>query len=227
MDPGEHLVMTTPQRITLMADWWPKACRAQGWNKNDKAKRLEVLSAAVKRDVTSANELNATSDIDAVKAHLGMLASNVAATIETDRPDIGRARRLRNTIGDQLKCLALYHENAPAWLASVIRDKFKHGSRVMPLTADDLSAEPVYFTDRKTGKPREIPSQLDQIVMTLSRAIQAKRKEQGDTLHTMKTRAGIHCGCRTCRSGTADRRVFHMPAPVLAHGQEENENEPF
>ncbi len=214
--------MTDPQRITLMATWWPAACRAQGWKVSDRTKRLEVLSAAVKRPINSANELNSKEDIGAVKAHLGMLADNVAATVETDRPDMDRARRLRFTIAEHLKCLALYHENAPAWLASVIRDKFKHGSRAMPLTLDDLSAAPIIG---RGG--REIPSQLDQVVMTLARAIQAKRKEQGDTIHTMKTRAGVFCNCAQCQK--PQRRVFVMPAPeaVTPDGQPEDDNNPF
>src|SRR4051812_2750334 len=62
--------MTTDQRTKLMAYWWPDAARAQGWDATDRVKRLEVFSAAVGRPLASASELNSTTDIDAVKAHL-------------------------------------------------------------------------------------------------------------------------------------------------------------
>jgi hypothetical protein len=66
--------MTKPQRIKLMAELWPNACAAQHWSKDDREKRLDVLSAAVARPITSANDLNQTTDFDRVKAHLHALA---------------------------------------------------------------------------------------------------------------------------------------------------------
>lgn len=214
--------MTGPQRITLMADWWPKACRAQGWKSSDRALRLRVLSEAVKRPLASAGELNTREDIDAVKAHLGMLANNVDATIETDNPDIGRARRLRVKVKELGRCLAVYHPNAPGYLAEIIKDKFNHGSRVEPLHLDDLSAEPKRFTDRKTGKLREIPSQLDQVVMKMSGAVQKYRSESGDSLHEMKIKAGVHCSCSICEP----RRPMLSEIPAMP--QEEKKAEcPF
>ncbi len=191
--------MTTPQRITLMADWWPKACRAQGWKQSDRALRLRVLSEAVKRPLASASELNNVDDVTAVKAHLRMLADDVAKTIETDHPEIGRARVLRVAIGDQLKCLGLYHPNPAGFLAEIIKDKFKHGSRVEPLTLDDLHAVPFTVTNCTTGRKFVIEGQLGQVQLTLARAIQAKRTEAGHSLHEMKIRAGVECTCAKCR----------------------------
>lgn len=216
--------MTTPQRITLMADWWPRAAKAQGWNPSDRVKRMEVLSAAVKRTLGSASELNSREDIDAVKAHLGMLADNVQMTIESDRPEIGRARRLRSAIGEQLKCLAVYHADTGAWLASVIQDKFKHGSRAEPLGLSDLTAVPKYFTDRR-GVLRESPSQLDQVMMTLAGAIQTKRKASGDSVHDMKIKAGVACVCKRCEMEGVERG----PSPVarVEQPQMEHEEQPF
>jgi hypothetical protein len=66
--------MTKSQRIKLMAELWPNACAAQHWSKDDREKRLDVLSAAVDRPITSANDLNQTTDYDRVKAHLHALA---------------------------------------------------------------------------------------------------------------------------------------------------------
>ena len=71
--------MTSPQRMSILLDRWPRACRAQHWNPNDRPLRLRVISQAVGRWIKSMNDLNNTTDIDAVYAHLGMLADNVNA----------------------------------------------------------------------------------------------------------------------------------------------------
>jgi hypothetical protein len=163
--------MTEAQRIHLMAELWPRACEAQGWRAGDRGLRLQVFGAAVGRPLGSASELNSTSDYDAVKAHLGMLCDNVTATIETDHPEIGRARRLRAVIRRQLADLRAYHENPPALLAKLIQDKFGSG-----WSLEELTADPIISADRRTGQPRESASQLEQLMFTLARILTTKRK---------------------------------------------------
>ena len=83
--------MTPAQRYSILIDCarighvsrWTLACRAQGRNRNDRELRLRTISQAVGRWISSMTELNSTTDIDAVYAHLGMLADNVALTAET------------------------------------------------------------------------------------------------------------------------------------------------
>jgi hypothetical protein len=75
--------MTSKQRLSILLDRWPKACRAQGWDKNDRPLRLRVISQALGRQISSLNDLNNTTDIDALYAHLGLLTDNVALTVET------------------------------------------------------------------------------------------------------------------------------------------------
>jgi hypothetical protein len=221
--------MTPNQRITLMADWWPRACRSQGWKASDRELRLAELSKAVGRELNSASDLNSTTDIDAVKAHLAALSDNLPAVLKHETPGEDRAVRLRHSIRDQLKCLALYVDGKTAaekYLAELIKDKFKHGSRGVhtpALTIDDLSAEPIHFS--RNGVLREIPSQLDQIVMTLARAIQAKRKAAGDTIHTMKLRAGLRCDCRQCNP---PRRVAMSISSITNEEEKmDTEEQPF
>lgn len=236
--------MTTAQRIKLMSDWWPKAARAQGWNPADRAQRMQALSAAVRRPLASASELNNTTDIDAVKAHLGMLCDHLPAAIETDHPEIGKARTLRHFIRTNLlPCLALYLQPTPstpspggegwgegepssaaeAYLSSLITDVTRWNKidrPGVPATLDDLDARPIIKT--RNGVPHESPSLLNQVIMTLSARIQSKRKEAGDSLHDMRTRARLECNCKQCR--TPARRVFYMaPVTVLAA----DTNEPF
>lgn len=162
--------MTEPQRIHLMAELWPRACQAQGWRAGERALRLRVLGEAVGRSLASASELNSTDDYDAVKAHLGMLCDNVAATVETDHPELGRARRLRVVIRCQLADLGAYHENPQALLAKLIRDKFGSG-----WSLDELTSDPIIGMDR-AGGVIERASQLDQVMFTLARILTTKRK---------------------------------------------------
>ena len=133
------------------------------------------------------------------------IADQVDQAKEVGRPEFGRARTLQFSICQQLKCLALYPLDRPMgldgarkYLAEIIKDKFRHGSRCDPMALQDLTADPVRFTDRHTGDLREIPSQLDQVVISLARAIQPRRAAAGHTLHEMKVSAGIWCGCKVC-----------------------------
>lgn len=87
--------MTTKQRMSILLDRWPKACTAQGWNKADRDIRLQVISQAVGREITSMNDLDNSADIDQVYAHLGRLADDLDSTAETlPENDAGYRRRL-------------------------------------------------------------------------------------------------------------------------------------
>lgn len=191
-----------------MADWWPKACAAQSWKSSDRALRMRVLSEAVKREITSANDLNSREDIDAVKAHLGMLADQVAETMETDHPEIGQARRVLANIQDfYLPCLAVYLEpptldHARNYALAIVKDKVKRGPGVLPLALANLS-----------------PQNLEHLQMTLARTIQTKRKKSGDSLHTMKIKAKVKCTCAQCEPR---KRMMIVMEP-----QRDLENEPF
>lgn len=219
--------MTKKQNIALQADWWPSACRAQGWKVGDRAMKLRVvmwivslvnpsqheLLEAINSDRQPERWLESTSDltdeneITAVKKCLGMLADNVAATNEVGRPEFNRARQLRWKVRQHLKCLALFVPKPRAYLAEIVNDKFnawrKYGP---PVSIKDLTAEPIVT---KGGK--RIPSQLDQLMMRVAAVVNQKRNEnvlapawqhmQGTeplTIHEMKLTAGADCDCAVC-----------------------------
>ena len=215
--------MTKNQMIALQADWWPKAARAQGWKVGDREMRLRVCAWAITLQnpslielldaincgspsgcvLQSTNDLNNKEDVDRVKACLGMLASNLKSTGEVGHPEIGRARRLRDAIRDQIKCIGLYHPRPKAFVAEIINDKFNRAHRFDTLTVRDLTDDPIILNDG-----RELPSQLDQLVMTLGGCLNGSGKkhqrlgfrvEAGESLHSMKTRAGVRCDCAACR----------------------------
>ena len=139
--------MTSKQRMSILLVRWPAAARAQGWDKNDRLKRLQVCSQAIGRWVKSMNELDNSRDIDAVYAHLGMLAQNVQATIETDHPELGDARRQ--------KFLVLKFAQAMGWpyYNKIMRDKFGH-TRIDDLTLEQLAQLRDTLNARQHSKTR-------------------------------------------------------------------------
>lgn len=200
-----------PAKVSL----WTMACRAQGWNKGDRAKRITVLSAAVGRPIESANEIDAHDDFDAVKRRLLTLSDNIDGAHEEIEPEMGRARRLRVAINELMRCIAVYSDHpgvamgmagAQAFVSKIIQDKFNRGSRVTVVTLEDLTAIPIILQNG-----RQIPSQLDQLVYTLGACLNgsgkmhgAKRSRlgfrvaAGDSIHDMKLKAGLPCDCTDC-----------------------------
>lgn len=237
--------MTKGQRIALQADWWPAACRAQGWKTSDRDLRLRVCAWAVSMEnptelslleainsdrtplrwLGSTNDLDNKSDIDAVKACLGMLALDLKQTGEVGQPQFGSARRKRDVIRSHLKCLALFEEHPRNYLASMVDDMFNRYRRAgeAALTIRDLTDDVQIYVDRKTRLPKEGPSQLERLVMRLAAVVNQKRNEnvltaayrhlQGTeplTLHEMKITAAVHCECSICLA----RRAAGL-APIL------------
>lgn len=191
--------MTPRQRITLQADWWPAACRTQGWRVNDRDLRLRVCAWAVsldnptqaelldaiagdqppRRNLKTTNDLNNRDDVDRVKACLGMLADNLKATREVGQPQFGSARRKRDLIRSHLKCLALFQQHPKRYLAKLIADMFDGGASYAPgqpaTTIKDLTDDEQIYLDRKTGKTHEGPSQLERLVMRLAQVVNDAR----------------------------------------------------
>lgn len=228
--------MTPKQRITLQADWWPAACRAQGWKVNDRELRLRVCAWAVSlsnptqidlleairsdrqpaRRLESTNDLDNGPDVDRVKACLGMLADDLKQTGEVGRPKFGSARRKRDLIRSHLKCLALFQEHPRRFLTSLVSDMFNHGRP--GVTIRDLTDDPKIKAGGFEG-----PSDLQRLLMRLSKIVNDKRNTNEFaatykhlkhydplTIHEMKWEAGVECDCKSCRGLRARGR-----APVL------------
>lgn len=162
--------MTRKQRIHLMRDLWPGACRWQGWPPNDRARRLAEIGRALGRPVASSNEVRTNDDFDRVKKHLLTLALDVAAAAEDEHA--GRARRLRRRIGEVIARIEDSRRavtpdfDAGAFVQAIIADKFDHGRRREGLRLEELTAAPLV-----DAQGREHPSQLDQLLMTLTRCL--------------------------------------------------------
>jgi len=257
--------MTSSQRITLMSDWYPAACAAQGWDPSDRAFRIRVLSVAVSlysdrddlagladildacesdspltREITSASDLDTTRDIDAVKSMLQLLTDDIDAALEVGDPTLGRARRLRAKIGWQLNCLNPYlaadpssdPKSSPAqrYLAAILADKFRPRSGLpsVPLSLGDLTADPIPVRRPPNYVLSHMPSQLDQVVITLGRVLRSKRRAAGHTIHDMLVQASLPCRCSRCRhSGIPEALEPSAEAEAEALAEASRETAPF
>ena len=235
--------MTPHQRIALQADWWPAACRAQGWKSSDRALRLRVCAWAVSlenptqlslldaiksnrqpaRELESTNDLDNKVDVDRVKACLRMLADVVDKNNEVGNRRIGSARRKRDVIRSHLKCLALYEPHPRRFLAHLVQDMFaaKLGVDVTIKELTDAGGE----GDFKGKKP----SDLQRLVMRLAQIVNDKRNEnrlvaayshlQGTeplTIHEMKWTAKVYCDCKVCDGLRARKQAPLLPPlPVV------------
>lgn len=245
--------MTSNQRTAIMADWWPAACRVQGWNSNDRDLRLRVLSLALNckfahvlevhealenydllrtmplpgsrlkfRHLESASALNNTSDVDAVKSLLEMLANQLTGAAEQGRPQDGHGRRFSTVIDDLLKCLALYPLADPMGANRAYDYALKVAcSRVPALyQLSDLDDNPGHRHDQRTGLTKISPSDRQQILYTLTARLNGKtgfRAKAGHTLHQMHQLAGMPCAesCRACRATITPPAPVEPALPVL------------
>jgi hypothetical protein len=154
--------MTTKQRIAILADWWPRACSVQHWRRDDRPKRLSVISEAVGRQIGSLNELDNAADIDKVKAHLGALAEELDSAIELTPAgeDYGYRRRLLWLI--RKHGMALSPSAPESYVFALAHDKFHltHGLSVLEdLTTDQLHQLMITLNARRHTKLKELSNQ--------------------------------------------------------------------
>ena len=235
--------MTQRQRITLQADWWPAACRAQGWKVSDRNLRLRVCAWAVSLDnpsqlelldainsdrepsrhLESTNDLDNKADVDRVKVCLLMLADVVDKNNEVGHTHFGSARRKRDIVRSHLKCLALFEAHPKRYLAALVQDMFaaKLGVDVTIKELSDVGGS----GDFKGKKP----SDLQRLVMRLAQIVNDKRNAnvlapayahlQGTaalTIHEMKWTANVFCDCAYCEKLRAvGRAPIIPPLPVV------------
>lgn len=209
---------TRDQIIFLKATLWPDACEAQQWNVKDRALQMQVLSSIVGRTIESSNELEKIKEFGLVKRRLLELAGNLDGPLDNAPED--EARRLRHHIRTELlPCIALYVPDAEKYLREIINDGIHHGRRVEQRGLDELTARPRVRFDARLGDFRESPGELQQVIMTLNGRLNSAhppglRNRAGDSLHDMRIKAGVGCGCKVCgnwaAAGLKFDRHFHL-----------------
>lgn len=155
------------------------------------------------RHLESASGLNNTSDVDAVKSLLEMLANNLTGAAEQGRPQDGQGRRFSALIDDLLKCLALYPLADPMGANRAYDYALKVARGRVPslYQLSDLDDNPGYRQDEITGKTKITISDREQILYTLNARLNGKtgfRHKAGHSMHDMYKAAGLPCNCRTC-----------------------------
>jgi hypothetical protein len=221
------MTITAPQRISIMK-LWGRVCKDRGWKSSDKDFRLAKFSEIIGRPIASANDIERVDECTKLMKELqAMLGTNVKAAIEADNLYINRARVLRHQIQNELMpCLAIYVEDVEGYIRSIMEDKnrwWKIDRPVREMTLMDLNAEPIRRWDVKSKSMKEFPSQLEQMVYTLSSCLNGSgriyrgkksrlgfRVAAGHTLHEMKTLAGVPCDCSWC----CGMRAKHKLAPI-------------
>lgn len=188
---------------------WPKSCEVMGWTrakgmaaKEIDAQRKEFLLRCGFKSLT---EVDRTDGFTKVKNELLVLQGvSLKAAQETIDPALNQARILRNQILTEIiPCLELYRKDQLTFdLTKIMEDKnrwWKIDRPACHMTLMDLDARPIFRTIRETGGQKYMGSQLSQMQWTLSRWLNDLRNQAGDTIHDMRTKAGVPCACAKCR----------------------------
>lgn len=198
--------LSTPQVQRFWREW-PKSCAAMQWTRVAGMTAAEI--DAKRKEFLKGCGFDSLKDVDRVAGFTKVLNEllvlqgvSLKAAHETVDPSLNRSRVLRNHILTELvPCLELYVEDVRAYITKIMQDKNRWWKIDRPeceMTLMDLSAEKIPGTDRATGEVKEYPSQLEQLLYTLSARLNELRNQAGDTIHDMKVRAGVECNCKPC-----------------------------
>lgn len=182
--------MTKAQRYTLLIDHrehvslWTLACRANGWPKSDREFRMEKISEIMGREITSTTDLNNTTDVTRLFTFLRAQADDLTAAVAMQTPGFERAPQLKYKIAEVESELTAWPASDPMGADGVRRlvrslcaDIANEGTspRVEICDVEDLTAEPIELT--RAGNRRKIDSQLDQLLVTLTRMLSKFKKD--------------------------------------------------
>lgn len=215
---------------------WAQACRKQGWMREAgmaageiDAKRKELIARCGFNSLTKVDRMDGFTK---VKNELLILISdntNLKAAAESENPLLNQARVFKFKIMNELlPCLALYVADVPAYITSIMEDKNRWWKIERPacdITLEDLDAKPIMRRVKNNSglwEPKEFPSTLEQLMMTLNARIHAKRRAAGHTIHEMKLGAGLECNCAACsRANVGLAGPVVPPLPIGTDSQTE------
>lgn len=215
----------SPDQLKKFWQLWPQACRANGWTREAglttaeiDAKRKEFLASCGFESLTTVDR---TTGFTKVKnGLLVLIGASLQSGLEVGDPTLNKARNYRHVImNDLTPCLALYVEDVAGYITAIMEDKnrwWKIDRPACEITLEDLDAKPIVRRLKNAdGKwePKEFPSQLEQLVMTLAARLNVLRNKSDESIHTMKTRAGVPCGCKQC-----SRQAVLASLPALPAG---------
>ena len=210
---GGEVVNLSGDQVKTFWSMWAKACRKQNWTRQAgmsaadiDEKRKELLARCGFKSLTLVDRLDGFTK---VKNELLILISDntdLKAAEETENPLLNQSRVFRHKIMNELTpCLALYVEDVPAYITSIMEDKnrwWKIDRPACEITLEDLDAKPIIrrVKNKTSGQwePKEFPSTLEQLMMTINARVHEKRRAARHTIHDMKIAAGVECDCAPC-----------------------------
>ncbi|MDE2020943.1 MAG: hypothetical protein KGJ13_11455 [Patescibacteria group bacterium] len=196
--------ITAAQRTVIMK-LWGRVCKDRGWKASDREFRLGKFGEIIGRPITSTDDIGRIDECTKLMKELSaLLGVDVQAAREADDLTINRARVLFHQIcGELVPCLELYIADVRGYLTAIMEDKnrwWKIDRPARDIKITDLTARPIRKWDFKTRSMKEFPSQLEQLQYTLAARLNTLRNQAGDSIHDMRTRAGLGCNCSKCIS---------------------------
>jgi len=206
------MTITPAQRISIMRTW-QRVCKDRGWKSSDRDLRLQTFGELIGRAIASTDDVGRIDECTKLmKGLTAMLGVSLQAAREADDTSINQGRVLRHQIaGELIPCLELYIQDVPSYITTIIEDKSRWWKLDRParsMTILDLSAAPIFRT--VNGEAREFPSPLKQLQFTLAARLNSLRKAAGHSIHDMKIKASVPCGCSACVSA---RNLAEVPQP--------------
>lgn len=186
----------TPAQTQRFWREWAATVKACNWDRaQGEIERRAMLERCGFSSLTRVDRLDGFTKV--LNEVISLRGDNVQAAIESEDQTINKAVRLRYVILEELvPCLELYVSDVRRYLQEILDDRnrwwriYRNGRAITLL---DLDAKPIR---RRDG--RSMPSQLDQVRMTLQARLNTLRAKSKDTIHDMKLRAQVKCDCRHC-----------------------------
>ncbi len=164
-----------PRRAGL---WW-QACEAQGWDFEDREKRLDVFQEAIGQR-KSFKELT-NPEFGHIRAKMERYANILKGAEKELSPEKCAAPAIRHKIlSEILPCLGVYVDDPIAYAERILVKEFK--TKVF----ENLSE---IRQPSKTGKQPSSP--LERFFWTLSGRLQAKRRKAGDSIKEMREKSAL------------------------------------
>ena len=187
--------MTKKQNAKFFGEYWPQVCEVKGWRSDDREQRLEFISVAIGRMVSTTSEVDHLKDYDKLKAEcLALLdPTNLSAQLRQLRQEQNRLVRKIQVI--QVSLLAAMEEGnfeerneaAERFVLAIMRDKFR---------TEDIFA--ISYKAGPRGPYGMVKSDLETLRDTLAARINERRRQKGLTIHELNELAGVRCDCKRC-----------------------------
>ena len=191
------------KQVWMLRRAWEAVCADRGWVPGDRAERLRVCGELLGRPLESFSSVGRLEECTRLVNGLrAMLGSDLQAGKEAADPSTNRRRVwLRKIAAEIVPCLERYGVEPLAYIDSMAWDKFprfKAEGFPRPVRVTDLDARRILRP--VNGALTESPGELEQVFLTLAARLDALRQEAGESVHGMKSGAGVPCCCARCRA---------------------------